>query len=183
MNAAAARQAEMLDMYQQGYTLGDVAEKFGVSRQRVYQLIGHLYERGHYGKLKREARVACLREAHALVVSKEATMPGLAEQFGVTVDSLYSAFNRLGLSMPARESPLHGTSYRYDLGCRCEECRAAVRLRYEDRKLRGPPVHGTDNAYRNYGCRCDECRAAGSAGNRITRLRRKERERMVLPSE
>jgi uncharacterized protein with PIN domain len=67
----------------------------------------------------------------------------------------------------------HGTRHCYNEGCRCADCKCA--LRDYMRSLQGsvPPRHGTVSAYRNYGCRCGACKAAGSKANRAARLRRR----------
>ena len=67
--------------------------------------------------------------------------------------------------------PRHGTTNGYRCGCRCDQCRAAVResrravrtekLAWDD------PRHGTANGYRYYGCRCYKCRGAN---RRLTRI-------------
>ena len=63
----------------------------------------------------------------------------------------------------------HGTYSRYvDSGCRCAECREALRKRQgtnnEARRSRpkdpGDPRHGSDNFYTNHGCRCERCKEA-----------------------
>lgn len=72
----------------------------------------------------------------------------------------------------------HGVSgYRH--GCRCEECRAAVRVahkKWRDKVAGGPipdKVHGTGNGYKVYGCRCDECRGFQATYSRSLRARKK----------
>jgi hypothetical protein len=60
----------------------------------------------------------------------------------------------------------HGTVSGYNYrGCRCEECRAAVRRYQQERKLLPTPdrLHGTTGGYVNYGCRCEACRRAWAA--------------------
>lgn len=79
---------------------------------------------------------------------------------------------------------VHGTRYGYDLGCRCDACRAAKRRDAVERRARyiaemssdpDDKRHGTDKGW-CYGCRCDRClqahkhkleekRKAGKDGN------------------
>lgn len=59
----------------------------------------------------------------------------------------------------------HGTVTQYQNGgCRCEECKGAIRAYYKSRKDKGlepgDSRHGTSNGYINFGCRCDSCRLA-----------------------
>ncbi|UJQ86229.1 hypothetical protein GIKK_64 [Gordonia phage GiKK] len=65
----------------------------------------------------------------------------------------------------------HGTSYTYQKGCRCEDCRAAmlrVSRAYRARRKAGAVmtprnaelVHGSLSGYRYHHCRCDDCREA-----------------------
>lgn len=61
----------------------------------------------------------------------------------------------------------HGTSSRYQAGCRCVACSDANNLAMREVwARRKPPVHGTRSAYQNHGCTCDACRAAGTELNR-----------------
>lgn len=61
----------------------------------------------------------------------------------------------------ARREPPHGTTSRYQGGCRCDDCRRATREAKRELKGKMPPSHGY-SGYVNYGCRCDICRAAHS---------------------
>lgn len=65
--------------------------------------------------------------------------------------------------------PRHGL-YRYRLGCRCDECRAALtqmHRRWKERKKTDPTAadragHGKASTYSNYGCRCESCTRANT---------------------
>ena len=63
-------------------------------------------------------------------------------------------------------SPHGGFSRYWHLGCRCDKCVKAQRVRVrENRRKRlasGELNHGTRSAY-DAGCRCDQCRAARAA--------------------
>ena len=77
----------------------------------------------------------------------------------------------------ATDIPRHGTSARYDRGCRCDACRAdaarRVREWRHDIAGRTPPdtVHGTINGYNNWRCRCEPCKDARRAYNAARKLR------------
>lgn len=95
----------------------------------------------------------------------------------------------LGLepSTPKRMPPEHGDYRRYTKGCRCNECREAMRLYHIAwrAKQRSNPSgadragHGKPSTYRHYGCRCEACRAANTADVNAYRARR--RGRAALP--
>ncbi len=76
-------------------------------------------------------------------------------------------------------SPHGGNGSRYTMGCRCPECTRANTLRIQRYFGKEPPAHGTDHAYHVYGCRCAQCKVAGSASNRVQRLRRMTSERIA----
>lgn len=78
-------------------------------------------------------------------------------------------------------APDHGRTYRYDRGCRCEECRTAHSERcareLANRKERLAVdstirPHGDTNTYRNWGCRCDLCTDAYTSATRKARDQR-----------
>lgn len=174
----------MAAMYAEGYTMGEIANEYGISRQRVHQIIQGSYERGHWGRRKKDARRERLLAAHARIMAGESTLHEEAEREGRTSDGLRSSFYELGLRLTP-PSPEHGTGYRYRCGCRCEECTRAMREQRvywrESRKSREPPEHGTESAYKNWGCRCDLCKAAGSESNRRWRLSHQRRQLLQVP--
>lgn len=74
--------------------------------------------------------------------------------------------------------PRHGTNGYYNLGCRCDVCRAANTAHLREYRARikgtlspGDPRHGTSNGYFNYGCRCRPCTDASTADMAFTRRR------------
>lgn len=78
----------------------------------------------------------------------------------------------------------HGTYSRYTQGCRCDECREAVRLYSRRRRggvswaeyvaaQRARVKHGTCQMYKKYRCRCDECRAWATARRARSRVRQR----------
>lgn len=75
----------------------------------------------------------------------------------------------------------HGTAYTYgNLGCRCDECRAAQReVRRRQRRARGvkpqrQAQHGTTSMYTAHKCRCDECRQAWADYWKAYRARKRQ---------
>lgn len=162
----------MLGMYLSGYTLAEVGEHYGITRERVRQIVARRSDERHYGARKRMLMNEKVRSAYE-AMQNGSTMEVEAEKLGLAPKTLYSRFLDLGLTL-RHKAPLHGTVYRYNCGCRCIECYDAVktyRLRFLTMK---PPTHGKYSSYSNYGCRCDACRAAASEYNRRVRLRRKE---------
>jgi excisionase family DNA binding protein len=69
----------------------------------------------------------------------------------------------------------HGARYAYEVGCRCDACRAAWN-NYHRRARRQRAAnldvshraleHGKIGTYRNHGCRCEACCQAQSEANR-----------------
>ncbi|MGH3273945.1 MAG: hypothetical protein ACRDNZ_06410 [Streptosporangiaceae bacterium] len=79
----------------------------------------------------------------------------------------------------AEDIRVHGTASSYsNLGCRCDDCRAAASAAratwvrsLQDRQFADVP-HGTPSGYRNWGCRCGECTRI-----RTTEARERQRKR------
>ena len=165
---------------EEGLTLQAISEQYGVSRQRVGQILGPQRKNAHYGKrLRTQALLNVRRPAFERIMAGESTPAEEAEKIGITVGTLREFLDANGMHIPTQfeTSPKHGTSYRYSHdGCRCPKCKRGMRERRARMKERGPRVHGTASAYRNYGCRCDECRAAGSVDNRASREKRLRRQ-------
>lgn len=76
-----------------------------------------------------------------------------------------------GVQPQERRAPHGGAGTRYEQGCRCAECRAAMAARKKRLLGRTPPTHGP-SGYNNYGCRCEVCYAAKQAENAKYRTRR-----------
>lgn len=163
-----ARSDLMLRMYlDEGYTMSQIGDHFGISRQRVHQIIGTQGEDAHYGIRMQQERKERLLQAYERM-KDGSTAQAEADRLGITRGSFYVGLNRLGIRL-APESPEHGTLYRYRKGCHCEECRAANAAAKRQRYARGPNVHGTASAYQNYGCRCPECKRAARQARRERR--------------
>lgn len=168
---------------EQGLSYSQIAEEYGLSRQRVGQLLGPLglaQERGPREKVAREQK---LRAAHARIEAGETTLKQEADALGyASTESMRSVLYNLDLRITdKRPEPPHGTISRYRRRvdpCRCEECRRANREYVASLKHRGgePPSHGY-SGYVNYGCRCQICTTANRVQCRAQRAaRRREKE-------
>jgi hypothetical protein len=176
------RQVEMARLYaEQGLSYAQIGERYGITRQRVGQLIGDLgLAPGRAARSRAEHEIA-VRAAHARLAAGETTREAEIEAMGYkNWDSLYSAFRELGLKVERQHEPApHGTDTRYrkcrdDDGRPCEACRKAhseVQGRLRGRK---PPKHGTVSGYQNYRCRCKRCVAAARRDRRAKKRRRRE---------
>ena len=173
----AVSREEMQSLYDEGYTLQQIAEQYGVSRQRIGQIIGPQRKNAHNGGRRRAALLEERRPAFDRIISGESTLKIEADDLGLTPDYLRGYFDANGLHIPTQYelSPKHGTVYRYQRGCRCAQCKKAQRALRAARKGREPPTHG-HSGYTNFACRCDICRAAGSKANREAREKRPRRQ-------
>lgn len=167
-----ARKKDWLMRLAFGDTLQAIANDWGVTRERVRQVVGPDSPRRY--RLRQEDL-----EYHA-------TFPNLT---AIEISNLSGykhvqtkKLKALGWTPPPKPDPEHGTRARYmKLKCRCEECRAAVKHQRDEwlSRVRGnPPMHGTANGYFNYRCRCEECKKAGSEKNKISVKAWKERKRL-----
>ena len=176
-----SRLEDMVRLYEEeGLTLSEIGEQYGITRQRVSQLIresGLSTGEAHHGVTRRER---ARRAAHERVVAGETTAESEAEIFGISKWALVEYWRDLGLTVENQftRSPQHGTNYRYRCGCKCDECVAAMRA--EKRRMRErdePPSHGL-SGYVNYGCRCEVCTAANTQAGRdyAAKVRRRKRK-------
>ena len=75
---------------------------------------------------------------------------------------------------------VHGTASSYNnLGCRCDECRAAASAAratwvrsLQNRQFADVP-HGTPSGYRNWGCRCEQCTLVRAAEARARQRKKR----------
>lgn len=139
-------------------TLAEIGERYGISKQRVAQLLG---KQG--GSVERERLEQFQQERLEVVqrvVAGEISVAEAAEISGITVKSFLAySLDTFGIRL-SQSAPEHGTIHRYNGGCRCAECTEAMRQTRQRRKERGPKKHGTMNAYTNYSCRCPKCKRA-----------------------
>jgi len=171
------RAVEMGLLYSRGLTIQEIADQYGVSRQRVHQLIKPFGLAGHYGKRKQDERVRRLTEAHARIRTGESTTDEEAKRLGYSsAGTLRGALHELGLRIRDEWKPAeHGSVLRYRQGCKCDECRRAHREdMYAIRKSHVITEHGLATNYVNYGCRCPECKEAVRIQRRAAKARRRQ---------
>jgi hypothetical protein len=163
-----------------GLPYSEIGQRFGVSRQRVQQLLKPLDLMP--GNERRHARYLAELARARQRIEEGSTLDIESERLGITKDWLRKAFIKQGFS-PVRieppPPPAHGSFARYSskhFKCRCPECRAANRARYYERKAKGPSMHGTISAYKNYGCRCPECDQAARLERRRIRADKRKGE-------
>lgn len=153
---------EIKQLRWQGLTLREIGEKYGVTRERVRQI---LVDSAGW---------------------KATPIFDWVEELFVR-----ETFTRAGKCQPGNRRNLpwviqhqHGTYLRYNAGCRCEPCGKAARAKVEKSLNKtaanmkpgdGHPKHGTAYGYRMLKCRCDLCRAAGRAADLEYRKKRIKR--------
>jgi hypothetical protein len=168
---------------EEGLSYGEIGERYGITRQRVGQLLGPLDLARDLGQRK-IIREQNLRAAHARLLTGGTTLEEEADVLGyATGESLRSAFYELGLKV-VRERPIpeHGTLARYRSkrhGCSCEECRRANSEHQNRLKGEEPPNHGTYSGYINYQCRCQSCKEAHRVTVRTRRAEKRQRKEVV----
>lgn len=116
-------------------TYSEIGERYGLTRQRVGQLLGPL-GLAHPTIPRRDKDE--LHKAAKRVESGRSTLAREAERLGyATPDSLRTALWKIGLKphAPIRLGK-HGTVTRYRQGCTCKRCRKAnadyARARYQE---------------------------------------------------
>jgi AraC-like DNA-binding protein len=179
--SADERAEEMRNLYaNERLTYSEIGERFGLSRQRVQQILAPFDLEPHGGSRKRIQQDERLRLAFARIEAGESTTVEEALKLGYkTQHTLRGAFHRLGLHRSEKPLPEHGTYARYASKkdpCRCDLCMEAGREQRNKRRGREPPEHGTNASYRNYGCHCDLCRAAARKYEKELRDRKKKEE-------
>ena len=164
---------------EQGLTYAQIGEDFGLTRQRVGQLLGPLGLASERRPLKKATRNLALTMAYDQIMAGETTLTEEASKLGFKNGrTLRSALSDIGLRVVLnQEPPSHGTLARYrsiPYACRCDECRRANRERMEELKGREPPQHGTVSSYINYECRCQACKEANRLRNRARRAKKRD---------
>lgn len=181
----AERTEKMARLYvEEGLSYAQIGEEYGLTKQRVGQLLqplGLAQNRGRGSQVAREQR---LRGAHARVMAGEVTLERAAAELGYgSGDSLRSVLHRLGLHVAIQKPiPPHGTLARYRTRrapCRCVECRRANREKLMELNGQEPPHHGTYSGYVNYACRCQACKEAYRTTIRARKAAKRRRKEMV----
>ncbi len=149
-----------------GASRQDIAEAFGVSRERVRQVIGN-----HGGAVKPDP----LRVVR--MVRTDRTIRGwrtLALRSGHPLTTLRPMLVTLGLDAPIgrllrwrKRAMWRGKrKHEGDYAQRRKAARLAMQARA---RANGTIPHGTPSGYGNYRCRCDACRAAWTPYSRRVR--------------
>lgn len=173
------RQQEMARLYSEEHlTYAEIADRFGVTKQRVGQVLGPLSLSKGEAQRRLVMRHQELRDAHARITEGVYSASQEAEKLGYgKVEYMKEAMRKLGLKFPPRPRPAkHGEHLRYKRGCRCAKCTKANREYARSLKGTEPPAHGTESAYINYGCRCTPCTRARSAAERARKALRRQRK-------
>ena len=134
------RTLEMARLYvEERLSYAQIAERYGITRQRVGHLLKPLGLARDLTPQRREDREKELRKASERIEKGKATASQEAERLGyANVTSFRSQLARLGLKPHyPRPTPKHGTVARYRSGCHCWRCRNAnaevVREAYKER--------------------------------------------------
>lgn len=177
------RASEYARLYvEEGLSYGQIAERNGVSRQYVGQILTPLkLANGKVSKARAEM-VAELTAAHGRIMRRESTLREEAEKAGFKHSENFRAkMRQYGLRVNLDRTPAHGTFARYKSRkwrCRCEDCTRANREYVQSLKEKEPPEHGTESAYSNYGCRCrgpGSCTEAHRLAERERRAARRKK--------
>jgi hypothetical protein len=157
----------MVREYFRGDPLRKIGERHGVSPQRVLQLM--------------RAFGAC----RVPEPPRQCSVCGAPAQTRGLCGSHYRRLRKYGDPefVPRRGvNAEHGTSRRYDAGCRCAACRAANTVRHREIRERrrralatATVTHGSASTYRNGGCRCEACHEAGLSQAAVQRAARRAR--------
>lgn len=158
----ADRVADVAALRAQGLTHQRIADRLGISRSYVRDLI---YD-----------------PTGAKGLARKASYAGVCERCGGPTSGSNGRAKAPRLCITCTDAlrePPHGSVNRYTSGkwaCRCKECTAANTAYNRTLKGRPAPTHGL-SGYRNYGCRCDICRKAGSDANFLSGDARTRRAR------
>lgn len=166
------RANEMVRLYNnERLTMQEIGDRFGISRERVRQILSPFDLVLHHGVDKRTERRRQIREAFERIDAGETNTKEEAERLGfANAPTLRKRFRQLDLRLKPQEPAPHGTGTRYTYyRCRCELCRAAMHQLHLSRREREPPRHGTSSSYSNWGCRCARCKEAQCAYQRKRR--------------
>lgn len=178
------RTLEMARLYvEAGESYSQIAEQFGLTKQRVGQLLGPLGLQQYRRQAAIERR-QLLAAAYGRIIAKRSTLEEEAEKLGYkNARSLRAALYDLGMRVVlGHEQPPHGTVARYrsrSYACRCDECRRANREKGNELKGKEPPNHGY-SGYVNYECRCPICKEQYRLAVRAQRSAKRRRKEVAV---
>jgi hypothetical protein len=165
-----------------GIAMTEVARRTGVALPSVRTGFGYMgITRNVTASRAREARLEA-GEKDLITGIRERAAEGksariIGEELNVKPYTVSRLMKREGIVKAKVQR--HGRATDYNMGCRCELCRAANTERMArgavERQARPEDIpHGTESGYVNWYCRCDLCRPVGLA---------KLRERTTVPLE
>lgn len=96
-NVISGRHAEVIALYQQGKTMAEIGATFGITRQRVCQVLQHngvKADQSRRGRRKTPKETIDMYVKEALATGSKRTA---AEKFGVSVDVITRALRRNGV--------------------------------------------------------------------------------------
>lgn len=126
----------------QGLTHREIAERLGLSRSYVSELVADP-----------DGTMLAARIARNRGACEDCGKPTFGGNGKAKAPARCDACYRASIASE------HGTPSRYQAGCSCDECRRANREAHAKLKGRTPPSHGY-SGYTNYACRCLVCRNA-----------------------
>jgi hypothetical protein len=168
------RNALIVERISKGETLAAVGKDYGVTRQRIEQIVKR-------AGIKVGIRRSPVLDAMAKEYQAGESLDTIAARHGYDYADARMALKHRGIVVPPKPqyrkyfSTPHGTYYGYQgYGCRCDLCMDAARANYKkgqiDRMSRvntlPPEKHGNASTYLNWGCRCEPCRKANNAYNK-----------------
>lgn len=176
------RTAYMQGLARCGMAYVDIGHLFGLTRERVRQLVGnttHYHHPEAHDPLRIMRRIR-ERDCTTFPAAWWDTIEGLGLRTAVErlVRLRRRRDNRARWGRPEYAAP-HGTGTRYQYhGCRCDECRAwnreHMRRFIAKRRNTTPPAHNY-TGYQLYGCRCPTCKEAYRVTQKRGRIAAKHR--------
>jgi ribosomal protein S27AE len=160
------RREKMLLRRHEGWSDSQIGREFGVSRERVRQLLGN--------------RLAYLRQRCAKYEGEIALMRSQRKSIDHIARVLALPRNRikeLPDLLPRPVAPIrHATITGYNRGCRCNQCREANAKRHSDYAIAKKAdgfnglKHGVRSTY-HLGCKCESCLKVGREAQRVPRAK------------
>lgn len=170
MSRHSERDAQIQNLYVEGLTMRQIADRLDLSHQRIQQILAErgVVKRG--GKAVRVAAEAVVAAGGAMSLSEAAAAHGITSEYvGDVIRREHPHFNYAAARDAYLAEQAHGTASSYSKrGCRCDLCRRAKTQEMAEWRRRAaektPPasVHGTSGGYCNWSCRCEPCKQAAN---------------------
>jgi methylphosphotriester-DNA--protein-cysteine methyltransferase len=117
------RELKMAAAYEKGATLQEIGDAWGVTKERVRQLLKRTDAPTPEESLVARRAARC-KDALTLVRSG-LNVTAAARKYGFSPGLLWEAVRDAGIKAPPRPVAKHGTESKYTLGCRCRRCKKA----------------------------------------------------------